>query len=250
MTRTRILIADDEPVARAHLRRMLSERDDVDVIAEAVDGADAVDLIRKLRPQLVLLDIQMPELDGFEVLRALEPDPARRIIFTTAFDAYAVRAFEVHAVDYLMKPIAAPRLNHAVDRVLQQAANGEESTGGANLLAAVPPPRYLDRLAVPHNHRTLIVPCEAIDWIEADDNHVQIHVGTLVHSMRARLTTLESRLPPTAFLRVHRSAIVRVDRIVRYEEWTKGGLIVVLRSNDRIEVSRGYRSKLLARFEV
>jgi two-component system, LytTR family, response regulator len=245
----RLVIADDEPVALTHLRQLLALHADVVIAGQAQDGADAVDLIRRERPDAVILDIQMPELDGFGVLRLLGDDWHGRVIFATAYDRYAVEAFECRALDYVLKPIAAVRLADSLQRLRENHASadvmGEQDRLHA-LLNEAPTPAPLERIAVPHQGGTVVVPLATVEWIAAEDNYVRLHCARESFLLRGKLTALEARLDARHFMRVHRSHIVRLDSIVRLDEWARGGLLLRLRSGAQVEVSRSHRKQLMA----
>jgi two-component system LytT family response regulator len=234
----RTLIVDDEAPARERLKRYLADLAEVEVIGEAEDGAQAVELIEARAPDLVLLDIQMPGLDGFGVVESLEDPPA--IIFVTAYDQYAIRAFEVHAVDYLLKPFSRERLAQAVHRAQQALVEGRNL--GAQLrpllesLAAGG--RYLTRLAVRDRDSIRVLDADRVDWIGVDDEQVMVHVGDHVYPIRRTLTELEARLDPNRFFRAHRSAIVNLDRVQKIIPWFKGGHILRLTTGAEVDLSR------------
>ena len=234
----RTLIVDDEAPARERLKRYLADLQCVEVIGEAGDGVQAVGMIEALSPELVLLDIQMPGLDGFGVLEALEDPPA--IIFVTAYDQYAIRAFEVHALDYLLKPFSRQRLAKALDHAREALAEGQDL--GAQLrpllegLAAEG--RYLTRLAVRDRESILVLDSQEVDWIGIDDEKVVVHVGDRAFLVRRTLADLEARLDPKHFFRAHRSAIVNLDRIQEIIPWFKGSHVVRLTTGADVDLSR------------
>lgn len=235
----RAVIAEDEPLARRRLLRLLQQRDDVEVVGTAKSGSDAVELIASLAPDLLFLDIHMPELSGFEVLSAAGDAPMPAVIFTTAYDEYAVRAFEVHALDYLLKPFDAERLHAAVDRaslLWRTAALGCPRTGEG----ASPP---LRRFVVRTPGRVVFLAISEIDWIEAADNYVYVHAGREKHLMRGTLAAAEKALG-SRFVRVHRSSIVNLDAVVEVTTKGHGEFVIVLRSGERQTVSRTYASRI------
>jgi two-component system, LytTR family, response regulator len=245
----RVLIVDDEELARQRLQRLLAAEEDVEVIGEASDGVQALDSIRRLTPDLVFLDVQMPEVDGFAVLERLRPRPAPAIIFVTAHDDYALRAFDVHAVDYLRKPFDAARFKEAFSRARQRlAGSGAEDQARKidALLAQVEsqPPRSRERLMVRTDGRLYFVRIDDIDWIEAAGNYVKLHVGRDTHLMRETMTGIEKMLDPTRFLRIHRSAIVNLDRVREMQPWFSGEYTVILRDGTQLRLSRVYRDRL------
>ena len=247
----RALIVDDESIARKGLRTLLRDDEDITIVGEAPNGRRAVTAIRELRPSLVFLDVQMPELDGFGVIDEVGVDAMPATIFVTAYDQYALAAFEVHAVGYLLKPFDRDRfartLQHAKRRLAQPAEQGLGPEALKMLDALRSQRRYTDRLLVNTDGRIIIVKTADLRWIEAADNYVRLHVGTgsgyLLHeSMRA----LEERLDPAHFVRVHRSAIVNVDWIKEIQPWYAGALVVILQGGERLTVSRSFRDRVLA----
>jgi DNA-binding LytR/AlgR family response regulator len=234
----RTLIVDDEGPARDRLRRLLSAMDQVEIAGEAEDGAQAVEAIERLSPDLVLLDIQMPELDGFGVIEALEHPPA--VIFVTAYDAYAIRAFEVHALDYLLKPYSRERLEQAIGRA-RDKLDKEQDLGAqlSPLLESLTAEgRHLTRLAVRDRDRIRVLDAEAVDWIGIEEEQVMVHVGDQVYPIRRTLAELEARLDPDHFFRAHRSAIVNLDRVQEVIPWFKGSHILRLTSGAEVDLSR------------
>ncbi len=246
----RVLIVDDETIARKGIRTLLKGDADVTVVGEAANGREAVAAIGSLKPQLVFLDIQMPELDGFGVIEQVGADAMPTTVFVTAYDQYALAAFDVHAVDYLLKPFDRARFARALTRAkkhLQQPESAGLGPEAAQMLAAMRErKRYSDRLLVSSGDRIIVVKTSAIQWIEAADNYVKLHVTGAAHLMHESMRSLEQRLDPSAFVRVHRSAIVNVDCIHEIQPWYAGALVVVLQSGQRLTVSRSYRKRLLA----
>jgi two-component system LytT family response regulator len=253
----RTVLVDDEPLAVRKLRRLLSGERDVEIVAECADGRSAAETIRQLNPDLLFLDIQIPELDGFEVVESLPADRLPVIIFVTAYDEHALRAFDVHALDYLLKPVARERFREALDgareRVLQRrvagvidsrllAFRGSRATPASDSSDGAP--RHLSRIAVKAGGRAYFVRADEIDWIEASDNYARLHTGATTHLLRESLRTLEAKLDPRTFLRVHRSAIVNVDAIRELQPWFHGDHIVILRSGARLMCSRRYDERL------
>ncbi|MGH7662928.1 MAG: LytR/AlgR family response regulator transcription factor [Gemmatimonadaceae bacterium] len=259
--RLRTLVVDDEPLARAHLRMLLEERDDVVVAGECGDGRTAVERIRSDRPGLVLLDIQMPELDGLQVVREVGVSRMPAVIFVTAYDQHALAAFDLHAVDYLVKPVKRDRFGFAIDRVvsLARAADTAKSWGATpaieRLLRAMQAERPgsgepsddsrpLDRIAIRADGRVAFLPVADIEWIEAADDHVRIHTGKHTYMHRDTLTHLEQRLPSGVFLRVHRSSMVNVERIREMQPWFHGDWVIILGSGARVQSGKSYRARI------
>jgi two-component system LytT family response regulator len=246
VTEPRVVIVDDEPLARAKLRRFIEDDGRVCVAGEAGDGIEAVRVIEEGAPDLVLLDIQMPEMDGFQVLEALELDALPQIIFVTAHDRHALRAFEVRALDYLLKPVDRQRFTAALDRVLEtlsvpaRQANGDVRA----VLAELPAERrVLERFLVRSGGRMLLLPVDSVDWIGAAGNYAELHAGRDTHMVRGTLQELEARLPDR-FARIHRSAIVNLDHVKELHDWSHGDLMLHLTDGTELRLSRRYRGKL------
>ena len=249
-TPLRVLIVDDEPLARAHVRSLLEARDDVVVLGECGDGSSAVTRILSESPDLVLLDVQMPECDGLEVVRLVGPDRMPPTIFITAFDEHALEAFEVHAVDYVLKPVNRQRFARAIDHVIRQASHAAAAQPAPLLgeaVAALREPRIgADRLAVRAGERVLYLRIAEFDWIEAAGDTVRIHAGRHVYEHRVTLTQLEQRLPADRFVRVHRSTIVNAERIAEFQPWFQGDWIIVLTDGTRVQSGKSYRARVRA----
>lgn len=247
MAPIRTLIVDDEPLARDKLRAFLARHPEFALAGEAGDGLEAARLIDELHPDLVLLDIQMPELDGFEVLAAVETEPLPYIVFVTAFDHYAVQAFEVGAVDYLLKPVAPDRFTQALERVRQQLgkAGNDLADRLARALEQMAPSRpRVERFLVKQQGRSRFIPATDVEWIEAAGNYLKLHLGADVHLVRATMKEIEARLDPARFARVHRTSIVNLDRIQYLEPWSHGDQVIVLKSGHKLMLSRRYRDRL------
>jgi len=258
-----IVIADDEPAARRRLKRLLAGNPSVSIVGEFADGASAIEGIRRLRPDVALLDIQMPERDGLEVAEAVSDADGPAIVFVTAYDQYALKAFEVHAVDYLVKPVEASRLRDTLGRIERRAADprggAQELTRLTRLIediraaqssnpSAGRPP--LDRLLVAVDGSSFLLPTAEIDWIEAAGNYVRIHRGANAVMMRESLTAIEGTLDPRLFARIHRGAIVNIARIREIQPWFSGAAIMILSTGQRLTVSRSHRKAFEARFGV
>ena len=244
----RALIADDEPLAREGIRTLLAAEQDVTVVAECADGAEAVARISELRPDLLFLDIQMPELNGFEVMRAIGVDAVPAVVFVTAYDQYALEAFHVHAVDYLLKPANEERFAVAMQRArgLLEYEHGRLARARvASMLDAIAymPPR-LARLVVRADGRTLLLKPEDIDHIEADGNYARVHMRGRTLLIRESLSDLEGQLDPSRFLRVHRSTILNLDRVREIQTMFKGEHVVLTANGGRFPLSRKYRAVL------
>jgi two-component system, LytTR family, response regulator len=241
----RVLIVDDEAVARRRGRRLLQGEPDVQVVGECGDGRGAIDEIVRRRPDLVLLDVQMPELDGFEVVQRVPASALPAVIFVTAFDRYALRAFDVHAIDYLLKPFTRERFRLALDRARDRIHRRSHDAGMAALVEQLRArPRYLSRLSVRSRGRVILLPVDAIDWVEAADNYVTLHAGGRQHLLRETLATLERRLNPDRFVRIHRSTLVQIDRILELHPASHGDVEVRLRDGTRLALSRTWRDRV------
>jgi len=244
----RVVIADDEPLARERLRMLLEGQADIEVIAECQDGTQAIDAIRRLRPDLVFLDVQMPGATGFEVVAALDQERLPLVVFVTAFDKYALRAFDVHALDYLLKPFDRDRFLQALTRArnqLDRPANGDLRRRLLDLVRNLEPaPPRLDRFVIKSGGRVFFVRADEIDWIESAGNYVKLHVGADVHLFRETMNALEAQLSPETFYRIHRCYIVNIERVKELQPWFNGEYVVLLRTGARLTLSRGYREKL------
>ena len=244
----RVLIVDDEPLAREGLAILLNEESAIGEIAEARNGAEGVEMIRQRRPDLVLLDVQMPEMDGFGVLRALGPEQMPPFIFVTAHDRYAIQAFEVNAIDYLLKPVTRERCSQALARVRERiATQGADNRHVLALLQQMAaPPRYLARVALRSGGKISFVNLEDILYLQAAENYVQLHLRNARHLLHVPIATLESSLDPQMFLRIHRSLIVNVKHIRELETGPHGEYIVVLHGGARLQSSRTHHEKIKA----
>ena len=235
------IIVDDEEPARSYLRELLGAHDDINLIAECANGFEAVKVVSESKPDLVFLDIQMPKLDGFEVLELIGPGPA--VVFVTAYDEYALRAFDVHAVDYLLKPFAAERFEEALDHVRRRLS--EPRPAAIDLSAAARgPSRYLERIAVRHASSVYVVPVRKLDYAEAQEDYVGLKTEGKTYLKQQTISGLEKALDPARFVRIHRSYIVNIDRIARIEPYSKDSRIAVLTTSAQLPVSRTGYAKL------
>lgn len=246
--RVRTLIIDDEPLARERIRTLLRHEQEIEIVGECGNGLAAITAITTQQPDLIFLDVQMPELSGFEVLEALEPGQIPFVIFVTAYDQYALRAFEVHALDYLLKPFDRERFHKALQRavtLLQHIHDVDFHQRLHTLLQQTgPQPKSLTRLVIKNSGRVFFLKTDDIDWLEAAGNYVRLHTGVDSHLLRETIKTMESRLDPEKFLRVSRSAIVNIDRLLEMQPWFNGEYLILLKNGGRVTSSRGYRAKI------
>jgi two-component system LytT family response regulator len=231
------VIVDDEPLARSNVSVLLRRDPEIEIVAECESGAEALIQIRDLKPDLVFLDVQMPECDGFDVLEQLGRDVPSAVVFVTAYDQYALRAFEAGALDYLLKPFDDARFSRALDRARQQIARKQD-------------PRKLDRIVVKTTGQIVFVRVAEIDWIEAADYYACLHVGTKSHLLRRTLAELEQELDPEMFCRIHRSAIVNLERVRGLKLGQDGEYEVLLETGAQLRLSRRYRKQLQEKMEV
>ena len=240
----RVLIVDDEAPARAKVQRFLAKDPRFELAGQAGDGIEALAQVRELAPALLILDIQMPGLTGFEVLEQLEP-PRPQVVFATAFDQHALAAFEAHAVDYLLKPFDAPRFQAALDRAWALLRAGKGEPAAVKALLASLAKRPLERLVVKVDDRWLPLPLRAVRRLSAEGKQVRVYAGADEHLLRRTLQELEARLDPRRFVRVHRSEIVALDAIAHLEPWDHGDALLVLKDGGHVVLSRTYRKAFL-----
>ena len=247
----RTLIIDDVPLARERLKRCLAGDPEIEIVGESENGEKAVADIRSLAPDLIFLDVQMPALDGFGVLEALGGERAPEVIFVTAHNEYAIQAFEVNALDYLLKPVDPERLNKAVERAksrLAQLTQGErfDSRFRALIEDIKSGSKFVKRLTIKLTGRTILLPTDEIDWIETHGNYVKVYAGRESHLIRGTMQSLETKLDPEKFVRVHRSAIVNVEKIKEIYPRSNGDQDLVLQNGQKLMLSRNYRDKFFA----
>jgi two-component system LytT family response regulator len=244
----RCVIADDESLARQKLRILLEPEHDVEIVAECSNGKETIEAIRTHRPDLLLLDIQMPDLDGFQVLNAIPPKQMPVVIFATAYDQYAIRAFEAHALDYLLKPFDQERFRNGLNRARMALARENDLEFRQRVLSLIagakPASPEARRLVIRAGGRVVFLDYDEIEWIEAAANYVRLHAGKEVHMLRGSIGHLAEKLDPSEFVRVHRSTIVNVRCIKELQPCNSGEFIVVLRSGKQLSCSRGYRAGL------
>ena len=254
------LIVDDEPLARQNIRLLLQEDPEVEVVGECGSGAEAVKAIQKHSPELLFLDIQMPLMSGFEVLEKIDAEKIPAIVFVTAFDQYAIRAFEVHALDYLLKPFDDARFEKALRQAKKQIEQREINQLSKRLVrlledrGAQPNKArtitYLSRLMVKSASRVFFLKVDEIDWIEAADYYVKLHVGRKGHLLRETMSDMEAKLDPEKFLRIHRSAIVNLDRVKEMHAHFNGEYLVILHDGTELKLSRSRREQLQQMLDI
>jgi two-component system LytT family response regulator len=258
--RIKTLIVDDEPLARRNLRLLLEKDPQIEILDECRNGREAVKAINSLSPDLIFLDIQMPEMDGFDVLAHAGPDHIQAIIFVTAFDQYALKAFDVHALDYLLKPFDDERFAHALKRAKSQIEAREINRLSNRLLAlleqreserkgSTQQKSYLTRLMIKVSGRVVLLKVDEIDFIEAEGNYAKLHVGRKAHLLREKMHDLEGQLDPDKFVRIHRSIIVNLERIKELQPHFNGDYIVVLEDGRQLRLSRTRRDNLEAKLK-
>lgn len=248
MAPIRAMIVDDEPLARRGIRAQLNDEKDIEIVSECRNGREAVAAIAAQSPDLVFLDVQMPELDGFGVLQTIGAERMPAVIFVTAYDKYALRAFEVNALDYLLKPFEPERftkaLQHAREQIERRSVR-DLSRRLQNLLDDLKPAQKpLERLVIKSTGRIFFLCVSEIDWIEAADNYVRLHSGGHEHLLRETMNSLEKRLDPDQFLRIHRSRMVNIQRVKEVQPLFRGEYNILLQGGTRLESSRGYRDRL------
>jgi two-component system, LytTR family, response regulator len=255
------IIVDDEPLARRNLRLLLEQDSQIEIIGECRNGKEAVKAIESSHPDLIFLDIQMPEMDGFDVLEQVGADQVHAIVFVTAFDQYALKAFSVHALDYLLKPYDDLRFSQALQRAKTQIESREINKVSKRLLALLEEREnqkelttnkkpYLTRLMIKLASRVVLLKVDEIDWIEADGNYAKLHVGKKAHLLREKMHDLEAQLDPRRFVRIHRSIIVNLERIRELHPHFNGDYIVVLEDGRQLKLSRSRRENLEARLRA
>ena len=250
MAMIRALIVDDEPLARARIRRFLASEKDVEIVGESGDGNAAVDAVQRLKPDLMFLDIQMPETAGFQVIEQLAGDHLPVVIFVTAYNQYAIQAFDVHAIDYLLKPYTRERFGRALERARKQLSNASRSEFDQRLMsllehAAGGEQRHLQRLMIKSSGRIYFIKADEVDWIGAEGNYVNLHVGRETHLLRETMSHLATKLDPDKFVRIHRSTIVNVDRVKELQPLFSGDYVAILHDGTQLNLSRAYREKSL-----
>ena len=244
----RTLVADDEPLGRSLVRQLLAADPEVQILDECTNGAETIDAVQRHLPDLLFLDVEMPALDGFEVLARLRPDQLPVVIFVTAFDAFALKAFEAHALDYLLKPLAEDRFMEALKRAKTFLVGQQRDDIRARLLGLTrelsKPSNVISRLAVECEGRVMFLKTQEIDWIQADGNYLHFHVQKQKYLLRGRISELEKKLAPEQFFRIHRSTIVNLDHVKEFQPLFKGEGVVVMRDGSRLDASRNCSQRL------
>jgi two-component system, LytTR family, response regulator len=238
MNTLKVAIVDDEPLALQRLRRLVSEQSDLQLVGEGNTGMEAVSLINSQKPDVVFLDVQMPELDGFGVLEVVGAEKMPGVIFVTAYDEYAVNAFNANAIDFLLKPYDTPRFLAALGKLRKSAGNGH-----AKVTALAETVRR-DRLVIRSDGRYLMLKPREVEFVEAAGNYLQLHVGDKQYTVRETMSSLETRLDNQRFVRIHRSTLINLDYVKELEATFHGEYVITLRSGQRVTLSRTYRSKL------
>jgi two-component system LytT family response regulator len=240
-----VLIVDDEPIARRGVRLQLKGEPDIEIIGECANGLEAVAAIQKFTPDLVFLDVQMPEMDGFEVIEAIGVERMPRVVFVTAYDQYTLRAFEIHALDYLLKPFDRERFLKALNHARSSLERGEINRKLIRLLDdRLASRKPLERLVIKSGGRIYFLNVEEVDWIEAADNYVELHVGRESHLLRETISGLAARLNPEQFLRIRHSTIVNLERVKELRPLFRGEYLIILRDGTELTSSRRYRKNL------
>jgi two-component system LytT family response regulator len=247
-TKIRALIVDDEPLARRRIKSLLAHESSVDVIGECSDGHKAVTSINELTPDLVFLDVQMPAMDGFEVIKTIGPERMPTVIFVTAYDQYALKAFEVNAIDYLLKPFDRRRFQKTLERAKAMIRGLQNDNVNNQLLSLLDDLRreqeMPDRFIIKNGGRVVFLRVEEIDWMRVVGNYVRLQAGPDSHLMRETMNGMEAKLSPDKFMRIHRSTIVNIDRVKEVQPWAKGEYVVIMRDGTRLIMSRRYRERL------
>jgi two-component system LytT family response regulator len=246
----RTVIVDDEELGRDRIQSLLEMQPDVEIVGVCNDGPSAVETIERTQPDLVFLDVQMPGMDGFEVIENLEPTRLPAVVFVTAHDGHAIRAFEIHALDFLLKPFDQTRFEKALERARTQVGREKNPAIDSRIVSLLEELReerkYPERLIVKSSGRVFFVRTEEIDWVEASGNYVKIHTKAEAHLLRESMKNMEAKLDPKTFVRIHRSAIVNIDRIKELEPWFHGEYIVIMRDGTRLTASRVFSDRLSA----
>lgn len=244
----KVLIVDDELPGRHKIREMLKHESNIEIIGECTNGADAVETIHSKKPDLVFLDVQMPEMDGFGVIKKIGVNNLPEIIFVTAYDQYALQAFEVHALDYLLKPFDKERFQNALQRAKDRILQRDQNDIGQKLLSMLQElkldQKHSDRLVVKSGGKVFFLKTDEVDWIEAAGNYVRLHAGGESHLLRETMSGIQKKLNPNQFIRIHRSTFVNIEQIKELQPWFHGEYVVILKEGTQLTLSRGYRNNL------
>jgi two-component system, LytTR family, response regulator len=249
------IIVDDEPLARKRVTRLLAAEPDIQIIAECGDGLAAISAIETHRPDLIFLDVEMPEISGFDVLRALDARQLRAVVFVTAFDRYTIQAFDAHAVDYLLKPFSEARFRQALSRARARLGHPEGEDHFAEQVVRLldrlkPKTAFLERLIVGQNDRLILISVDDVDWVETYGNYLKLHAGAKTYLLRETMNNLAARVDPEKFPRIHRATLVNLDRVSELQPISGGQYAVVLDDGTTLILSRNYRKSFLEKFEV
>jgi two-component system LytT family response regulator len=249
----RTVIVDDMDLARSRTRRFLTTDPEIEIICECSGGREAINAINNLKPDLVFLDVEMPEVSGFDVLDAIRVEPMPAVIFVTAYDQFTLRAFNVHALDYVLKPFDQARLKRSLERAKRALRQTKQTDINEQLQSvlhnAKPEPKFLKRIAVKSGERTVFLPVNDIDWVSTAGNYLELHVGKQTHLIRERMCELETKLDPTKFVRIHRLSLINIERIKEMQPLFNGDYVVILHNGTQLTLSRTYREKLFALIE-
>jgi two-component system LytT family response regulator len=244
----RTVIADDMPLARSRIRRYLKTDSEIEIIRECSRGGEAIEAINNLKPDLVFLDVEMPEVSGFEVLQAINLDPAPVVIFVTAYDQFTLRAFDYHALDYLLKPFDEARLKRALERAKRELKQTKQTDINEQLQSVLQngkaESKFLKRIAIKSGERTFFLPTDDIDRVSTAGNYLELHVGKQTHLIRERMCELEAKLDPTKFVRIHRLSLINIERVREMQPLFNGDYVIILHNGTRLTLSRTYREKL------
>src|SRR5262245_35836046 len=249
-TKLRVVIVDDEELGRDRIQSLVEQQADVELVGVCADGTSAVETIERTQPDLVFLDVQMPGMDGFEVIENLDATHLPAVVFVTAHDGHAIRAFEIHALDFLLKPFDQTRFEKALERARTSIVAKKGPAIDSRIVSLLEELReerkYPERLIVKSSGRVFFVRTEEIDWVEASGNYVKVHTKNEAHLLRESMKNMEAKLDPKIFVRIHRSAIVNIDRIKELEPWFHGEYIVIMRDGTRLTASRVFSDRLSA----
>lgn len=244
----KVVIIDDEPPARKKLKMFLQHTPNIEIVGEAGDGLEALAIIEKFKPDLIFLDIQMPHLTGFEVLEEINQTIMPKVIFTTAYDQYAIKAFEVQALDYLLKPFDEERFQQSLKRAFDKTPTQQVTQINDLLLELKAKQKHLQRILLKTNNKMVVIKTDDINWINAEEKYVNIYVGKQIHLYRETISSLEQLLDPEKFVRIHRSHIINIDFLKEISPWSHGDHVIILKDNTQLHLGRSYKDRLLSIF--